>query len=280
MLSLNCVNCWEPLRADRATTESVKTNVTRSKICQIGKSAAKPLGNKWKVQRLGYGVLRDGKSPRVRRVADKCLSLYYPISTRGESMSAKPQLASKHDLIIELASSGKTALEIADALGATRSGINKYAKKHGIEMVRANRTKLETNKDSVIEAIELGLSAAEIANKFSATTTSVRNFAKKHGVEIVKSGFHKGYINSKGYKKVRAPEHPRADSKGYIHEHTLVMEEALGRKLESDEVVHHINGVKNDNALDNLRLMSKHDHKSLHAKNGDCGWGKYHATKI
>jgi len=34
----------------------------------IGKSAAKPPSNRWKVQRLGYGVRKDGKIPRVRDI--------------------------------------------------------------------------------------------------------------------------------------------------------------------------------------------------------------------
>jgi len=46
--------------------------------------------------------------------------------------------------------------------------------------------------------------------------------------------------------------------------HRLIMEEQLGRPLRMDEVVHHINGDKQDNRIDNLKLMTCEEHASLH----------------
>ena len=48
--------------------------------------------------------------------------------------------------------------------------------------------------------------------------------------------------------------------------HILVMERKIGRPLLQNEVVHHINHIRNDNRIENLLLMDKHEHMSMHMK--------------
>ncbi len=63
-------------------------------------------------------------------------------------------------------------------------------------------------------------------------------------------------LTPRGYIMVRCPEHPRAQN-GYIQEHRLIMEKHLGRYLLPSETVHHKNGVKADNRIENLELWAK-----------------------
>lgn len=57
---------------------------------------------------------------------------------------------------------------------------------------------------------------------------------------------------------------------GYVYEHIVVAERATGRQLRKGEVVHRIDGDKQNNAPDNLRVMpSQAAHVALHRAHGD-----------
>lgn len=73
-----------------------------------------------------------------------------------------------------------------------------------------------------------------------------------------KGGRHK---SSEGYVKVLEYGHPNSHKNGYIREHVLVMSNHIGRPLMEKETVHHKNGIKDDNRIENLELWSC-DHPS------------------
>lgn len=69
---------------------------------------------------------------------------------------------------------------------------------------------------------------------------------------------------STGYVMAYARDHPKADVKGYVKEHRLVMERVLGRPLLDNEQVHHKNGVKSDNRPENLEVLTTKEHAAIH----------------
>lgn len=70
--------------------------------------------------------------------------------------------------------------------------------------------------------------------------------------------------NKGGYTLVLKKGHPMADVLGYVLEHRLVMAEHLGRLLSDDEIVHHKNGNKQDNRIENLEIMTRSEHVVMH----------------
>lgn len=86
---------------------------------------------------------------------------------------------------------------------------------------------------------------------------------KYHGRELAGPKKHikgSGYIQANGYRIITL-KHPNASKRNQILEHVLVMSNHLGRPLHKGETVHHKNGIRDDNRIENLELWSSsHPH--------------------
>lgn len=71
-----------------------------------------------------------------------------------------------------------------------------------------------------------------------------------------------------GYRVMYVPNHPTRFGKKChtMYQHRYLMELKLGRFLESDEVVHHRDGNRSNNSLDNLELVNRREHMDRHAQ--------------
>lgn len=123
-------------------------------------------------------------------------------------------------------------------------------------------------KLSVIEIAKiLNCSRSVIFNRLKEYKIKIRNLKEARKV----SPFHKGknahnwkggrFNNKDGYILVLCPNHPHKTTGDYIFEHRFIMEIKLGRYLNKNEIVHHINGIRTDNRIVNLCLVNRKNHE-------------------
>lgn len=171
------------------------------------------------------------------------------------------ELISKNILIDEYLTKEKPMHQIAKEHHLAVGTIYNYIKKYGIESrnfytAEAKRKMSEANKGN---AYKKGFHVSEeTKKKMSQSKSGIFKNPSEFGGHIKK--------RSDGYNTVYCPQHPKCTKDGYVMEHVLIMEKHIGRHLEKDEVVHHINHIRNDNRLENLQLMTFKEHASLHMK--------------
>jgi len=173
-------------------------------------------------------------------------------------------------------------IEIAKKLGVNRYTIYKRINLMGVkrsineELIRQHGKGIHNNKvrdDKFMLAYSSGLTPQEIAEKFNYRyVSSVIHRLRKMGIDIPKYKVPKGdknrmwkggIIKRFGYNMVRNTEHPRAGGNGYVFEHILVWEEYHQKQVPKDWVIHHINGIKDNNRPENLLAMPKGKHDGL-----------------
>ena len=72
-------------------------------------------------------------------------------------------------------------------------------------------------------------------------------------------------LTKQGYVKLRVGRtHPLADPNGYAYEHVVAWVAAGNPEPREDEVLHHRNGNKTDNRIENLELFTRGEHNSEH----------------
>jgi len=106
-----------------------------------------------------------------------------------------------------------------------------------------------------------------------------KRFVKGHNTRgVLNYHWKEGRQNDRGYKRTYMPDHPRANHKGFVLEHILIAEKALGHSLPLDTEIHHANGSRDNGPLVICQDMAYH--QLLHWRQralsvcGHAGWKK------
>lgn len=148
---------------------------------------------------------------------------------------------------------------------------------------RRDKRNYEWPVDQLRRWVEIdGMKHHEIAARLGVNPKLVSKACARFGIRSQRRGPRSGHghpewkggiiVDKNGYILVWSPGHPmaRGTHKKYVLEHRLVMAECLGRLLLPNEVVHHRNGDKQDNRIENLELYGSNAQHLRDELTGRC----------
>jgi hypothetical protein len=157
----------------------------------------------------------------------------------------------------------------------------------GLRQVRtAQKLTPEQREEAVKMYRDSDLSVSEVARRYGISPSTLRGMALVRGVEVRRPDLSRDKhphwrggrsFGKEGYVRIRIhPQDPEwlkeaASVNGDMLEHRYVMAKHLGRPLTSSESVHHINGDKADNRLENLQVRTGKHAKGVALVCGCCG---------
>ena len=184
---------------------------------------------------------------------------------------------------------GRRSGELSALFGVNRKTVTTIARRCGVEVLdqaEASGRRKESVSPFLTEVIRLrrqGLSQQEIGKAVGKSQIMISRALRSAGMPSAmrpsgaRHGSWKGGVttNGHGYKQEMVslddPMASMRNSGGYVAQHRLVMARAIGRPLSNSETVHHINGDKGDNRLQNLQLRQGQHGNGVVMRCACCG---------
>lgn len=121
------------------------------------------------------------------------------------------------------------------------------------------------------------LTQRKAAELLGVSVSCIERTCKRHNLKTQRSGPRSGALHPDwkggrmlvgGYWYLWNKDHPNRTKANYIAEHRYIVEQEIGRYLERNEVVHHINGDSQDNRTENLAVFGSNAEHLRHELTG------------
>lgn len=150
----------------------------------------------------------------------------------------------------------------------------------------------EAEFSQLLKLWESGVRIYGISREMGHGCTTIERVLRENDVTIAKGpqvgpespGWKGGIAKLGDYIAIWVPDDdPMASMRvgdRYVLEHRLVMARSIGRPLTADETVHHVNGICDDNRIENLQLRTGRHGKGVAHECADCGSRNIRAVRI
>lgn len=191
----------------------------------------------------------------------------------------KLRLPITEEQVLQFYTAGKSMPEISKilqiSLRAVARRLPRHLRRGYLESgrLRWKRDRIQTDIDKIKSLyLRAELPMSEIAKAMGISASVIIRRIRESGFRRTRSeaakvagkrqaGKKRERIVSNGYIMVFNPRHERAGHKGYVMEHFIIWESVHGR-LPKGYLIHHLNGIKNDNRPENLAAMPKRQHRT------------------
>ena len=186
-------------------------------------------------------------------------------------MPRKPIPVSKEFIQKRYVEDGASVRDVACEVGCSMSAISRALKRYDIKARTFSTKGLQIRLGATLsKETKNKIRLSHLGKKLSRGHREKVVKYLNHGRGNLNPGWRGGVVkNGNGYVMIRMPEHP-FNINGYVAEHRLLIEQSIGRYLSSNEHIHHLNGDKTDNRIENMVVLSNEEHAAIHWKNDEA----------